>query len=162
MKKSLLKNLSFFIGGITLLVTGLMYVLITDLYLSNSSVYLLLGIILALSGSICFILSESFRDKIKVFYILKGIGIFMSIGFIVFLFLFMKTEIFGTNTYFKLFKKYQGRTIWFLSRKFQSSDTQQIVCSIKPIYIVNIVLAITAVLIQGANLGMNIIFGVEE
>ena len=51
MNKTLLKNLSFFIGGITLLATGLMYVLITDLYLSNTSVYLLLGIILALAGS---------------------------------------------------------------------------------------------------------------
>lgn len=162
MKKSLLKNLSFFIGGITLLVTGLIYVLITDLYLSNSSVYLLLGIILALAGSVCFILAESFKDKIKVFYILKGIGIVMSIGFIVFLFLFMKTDIFSTNTYLKLFKKYQGRTIWFLSKKFQSNEVQLIACSIKPIYIVNIVLSITAVLIQGANIGMNIIFGVEE
>ena len=78
MNKTLLKNLSFFIGGITLLVTGLMYVLITDLYLSNTSVYLLLGIVLALSGSICFILADSFKEKLKVFYILKGIGIFMS------------------------------------------------------------------------------------
>ena len=61
MNKTLLKNLSFFIGGITLLATGLMYVLITDLYLSNTSVYLLLGIILALAGSICFIVADTFN-----------------------------------------------------------------------------------------------------
>lgn len=163
MNKTLLKNLSFFIGGITLLVTGLMYVLITDLYLSNTSVYLLLGIILALAGSICFIVADTFKEKLKIFYLLKGIGILMSIAFIVFLFLYMKTEIFAQKTYLKLFKTWNGKTIWFLSNKFQKNDgVQAIQCNIRPIYIVNIVLAITATLIQGANVAFNALFGVEE
>ena len=163
MNKTLLKNLSFFIGGITLLVTGLVYVLITDLYLGNSSVYLLLGIILALSGSICFILADNFKEKLKVFYILKGIGILMSISFIIFLFLYMKTDIFAQKTYLKLFKTYNGKTIWFLSKKFQGTDgVQTIQCNIKPIYVINIVLAITATLIQSANVTFNALFGVEE
>ena len=140
-----------------------MYVLITDLYLSNSSVYLLLGIILALSGSICFILADNFKEKLKVFYILKGIGIFMSVGFIIFLFLFMKTELFAQKAYLKLFKDYEGKTIWFLSSNFQSqNNVQKIQCNIKPIYVINIVLAVTAVLIQSANVAFNAIFGVEE
>ena len=163
MNKGLLKNLTFFIGGIALLVTGLLYVLITDLYLSNTSVYLLLGIILALSGSICFILSDSFKGKLKVFYILKGIGIFMSIGFIVFLFLYMKTDLFAQRTFLKLFKTYNGKTIWFLSKNFQGTGgAVEIQCNIVPLYIVNIVIAITAVVIQSVNLLLNMLFGVEE
>ena len=163
MNKTLLKNLSFFIGGITLLVTGLMYVLITDLYLGNSSVYLLLGIILALSGAICFILADNFKEKLKVFYILKGVGIFMSICFIVFLFLYMKTDLFAQKTYFKLFKSYNGKTIWFLSSDFQSTENvQKIQFNISTIYVINIVFAITATLIQSANVAFNALFGVEE
>lgn len=163
MNKTLLKNLSFFIGGITLLATGLMYVLITDLYLSNTSVYLLLGIVLALAGSICFIVADTFKEKLKIFYLLKGIGIFMSIAFIVFLFLYMKTDLFAQKTYLKLFKTYNGKTIWFLSKNFQGTNgSVAIECNIVPLYIINIVIAITAVVIQSVNLLLNMLFGVEE
>ena len=60
----LMKNLSFFIGGITVMVTGLIYVLITDIYLGNTSVYLLSGILFAFAGSICFLLANSFKHKV--------------------------------------------------------------------------------------------------
>ena len=156
----LMKNISFFVGGIAIMVTGLIYVLVTDLYLGNTSNYLLLGIILAFSGSICFILSNSFKHKIKVFYILRGIGIVMSIGFIIYLFAYTNAELYSKATYFKLFKKYDGKTIWFLSSNFKKG--MQIAMSIKPIYITNIVLAIVGVVCQGANILLNAINGVED
>ena len=156
----LVRNLSFFIGGILIMVTGLVYVLTTDLYLGNSSKYLLLGILLAFAGSICFILSNSYKNKPTVFYILKGVGVVMSIGFIIFLFVFMGTDLYSKATYLKLFKKYDGKTVWFLSKNFQSA--MAIANNIKPLYVINIVFAILAVILQGVNITTHIITGVEE
>lgn len=166
MAKNLIKNLSFFIGGILLLATGLIYVLVTDLYLSNSSQYLLLGILLAFGGSISFLLSNNLKHKIKWFYALKGIGVLLSIGFIIFLFLFMNAKdsegvvLYLKETSLKLFKTYEGKTVSFLSSKFQNS--MAIRCSIKGIYVTNIVLAILAVILQSANVTYHAIYGVEE
>lgn len=156
----LVKNLSFFIGGIGVMVTGLLYVLITDLYLGNTSVYLLLGILLAFAGSICCILSNNFKNKPVAFYILRGIGIAMSIGFIVFLFVYMGTDLYSKDTFLKLFKKKEGKTVWFLSKNFQGALA--IACNIKPLYVVNVVLTIIAVICQGVGIGVHIITGVEE
>lgn len=156
----LFKNISFLVGGILIMVTGLVYVLVTDMYLGNSSNYLLLGIVLAFSGSICFILSNSFKNKLKLFYILRGIGILMSIGFIIFLFAYMNTDLFSKNTYLKLFKKYSGKTIWFLSNNFKKG--MQIQCNIKPIYTINLVLAFIGVFCQGTNIALNAIDGVDD
>lgn len=156
----LIKNLSFFIGGITIMVTGLVYVLITDIYLGNTSIYLLSGILFAFSGSICFLLANSFKHKIKVFYILKGIGIVMSIGFIIFLFAYTKTELYSKATYLKLFKSYDGKTVWFLSKNFQGA--MSIPNNIKPIFTINIIFAIMAIICQGTNIALHIIDGVEE
>ena len=57
MDKKKIKNLSFTIGGVCIMVTGLLFVLLTDLYLKTlekPSLYLLLSIILAFTGSIEF------------------------------------------------------------------------------------------------------------
>ena len=156
----LITNLSFFIGGITVMVTGLIYVLLTDLYLGNSSNYLLLGIVLAFAGSICFILANNFKNKKVVFFILKGIGIAMSIGFVIFLFTYTKTDLYNKATYLKLFKTRDGKTVWFLSKQFQGA--MQIATDIKPIYLFNIVLTFIAIACQAVNVGSHIITGVEE
>ena len=156
----LFKNISFLIGGIIIMVTGLVYVLVTDMYLGNSSNYLLLGIVLAFSGSICFILSNSFKNKVKVFYILRAIGLLMSIGFIIYLFAYMKTDLYSKNTYLKLFKKYSGETIWFLSKDFKNG--MQIQCNIKPLYAINLALAIFGAFCQGTNIALNAIDGVDD
>ena len=156
----LIKNLSFFIGGITVMVTGLIYVLITDIYLGNTSVYLLSGILFAFAGSICFLLANSFKHKVKVFYILKGIGFVMSIGFIIFLFAYMKTDLYNKATVLKLFKTYNGKTVWFLSKNFQGA--MAIPNNIKPIFVTDIIVTIIAVVCQGLNVGLHIIDGVEE
>lgn len=166
MDKNLLKDLSFFIGGILLLATGLVYVLITDLYLSNSSQYLLIGTLFAFGGSITFLLSNNYKHKLKIFYIMKGIGIILSIGFIIFLFLFMNAKdtagvvLYQKDTVLKLFKSYNGKTVWFLSSNFQKSIA--IPCNIKIIYVINVVLAILATTLQGCNVGLHALYGVEE
>ena len=132
MNKKLIKNLSFSIGGVSILVTGLIFVLITDLYLKGldkPSLYLLLSIILAFTGSICFLLSDNFKDKIKLLYILKGIGVAFSIGFVVFLLVFL------------------GKTV--------NSN-------VRIIYIVDMCIAIIATILQVVNLLANVLMGVED
>ena len=132
MNKKLIKNLSFSIGGVSIMVTGLIFVLITDLYLKGldkPSLYLLLNIILAFTGSICFLLSDNFKDKIKLLYILKGIGVAFSIGFVVFLLVFL------------------GKTV--------NSN-------VRIIYIVDMCIAIIATILQVVNLLANVLMGVED
>ena len=114
------------------MVTGLIFVLITDLYLKGldkPSLYLLLSIILAFTGSICFLLSDNFKDKIKLLYILKGIGVAFSIGFVVFLLVFL------------------GKTV--------NSN-------VRIIYIVDMCIAIIATILQVLNLLANVLMGVED
>lgn len=156
----LVRDLSFFIGGIGVMVTGLLYVLLTDLYLGNTSVYLLLGILLAFAGSICFILSNSFKHNLVAFYMLKGLGMLFSIGFIIFLFVFMGTDLYDKATFLKLFKKADGKTVWFLSKKFQGA--MAISNNIKPMYVINIVVSFLSVACQGVNITTHIFTGVEE
>ncbi len=132
MDKKKIKNLSFTIGGVCIMVTGLLFVLLTDLYLKTlekPSLYLLLSIILAFTGSICFLLSDNFKDKKKMLYILKGIGVAFSIGFVIFLLIFLD--------------------------KTANSE-------VRIVFIINMCIAMVAVVLQIVNLVFNAVTGVEE
>lgn len=167
MNNNLFKNLTLLIGGILFATMGFMYVLLTDLYLGNTSTYLLIGIVFACCGCIFFLLAENFKEKPTMFFVFKGVGIFMSIMFILFLFAFTKNDIFSNKTYLKLFKTYKanqddpGKTITFLAKaKFR--DSLSIAFNLKAIYYVNLGLTIVAVISQALNLVPYIIYGVEE
>ena len=167
MKLNLIRNLTLYIGGALIALTGLTYVLLTDLYLGNESKYLLVGIILAFAAAACFLLADSFKSKLKLFYTLKSIGIVMSIVFIVYLFIFMSVQssdklytYLNKPTHLKLFRRDEEKIVSFLSRSF--NNAAKIECNIKPLYIVNIVLSFIVVAIQGSNITLNIILGVEE
>ena len=98
MNKLLVKNISLFSGGGLVFTSGLFYVLMTDLKLSNSATWLFIGIILAFGGSILFLLCESAKEKPKLLYPLKGTSILISIGYVVFLSLFKNTDVYKAIT----------------------------------------------------------------
>lgn len=163
MNTNLFKNLTLFIGGILFLATGFMYVLITDLYLGNTSTYLLSGIVLVCGGGILFLLADNFKNKKVRFFVLKAVGIVLSILFVLFAFAFTKNEIFNKVAYLKLFRKVvdTGKIVSFFSRlKFQKG--LKLVLNIKPLYYVNIALSIVSIIIQGINIAIYAKYGVEE
>lgn len=88
MNKPIFKTVSFWVGGILILLAGLVFVLFTDLYMSNSSGWLFFAIILAFGSGIAFLLSDSFKDKRVLFLILKVAGILLAAAFVVYLFKF--------------------------------------------------------------------------
>ena len=93
MNKFLVKNVSLFGGGIMTFIAGIFYVLMTDLKMGNKATWLFIGIILALGSSILFLLCESAKEKPILHYILKGLSLLLSIGFVVFLFVFKGSDI---------------------------------------------------------------------
>ena len=98
MNKLLVKQISLFSGGGLVFLAGLFYVLMTDLKMNNSATWLFIGIILAFGGSILFLLCESTKEKPKLLYPLKGGSILLSIGYVVFLFLFKNTDVYKNIT----------------------------------------------------------------
>ena len=98
MNKLLVKQISLFSGGGLVFLAGLFYVLMTDLKMNNSATWLFIGIILAFGGSILFLFCESAKEKPKLLYPLKGGSILISIGYVVFLFLFKNTDVYKNIT----------------------------------------------------------------
>ena len=93
MNKLLVKNVSLFGGGIMTFIAGIFYVLMTDLKMGNKATWLFIGIILALGSSIMFLLCENAKEKMILYYCLKGGSVLLSIGFVVFLFVFKASDI---------------------------------------------------------------------
>ena len=87
--ENLLKKISLFIGGLLVIASGLLFILLADLYGHSGSIVLFIGVILGVGGGILFILAESFRHKKGVYITLKVLGIILSILFIVYLFRMM-------------------------------------------------------------------------
>ena len=98
MNKLLVKQISLFSGGGLVFLAGLFYVLMTDLKMNNSATWLFIGIILAFGGSILFMLCESTKEKPKLLYPLKGLSVLISLGYVVFLFLFKNTSVYKDIT----------------------------------------------------------------
>ena len=96
MDKLLVKKISLFVGGILVFATGLFYVLMTDLLMRNNATWLFIGIIFALGSSVVFFLSESLKEKITPYLLLKCVSILLAIGFVAFLFVFKaKSQIYS-------------------------------------------------------------------
>ena len=187
MNKSVIKTVSFLVGGVTIAVIGFVFITVTDLYLHATSTLLFISVFLSIGSGIFFLLSESFRNKKKLYFILKGVAIALSILFILFLFamanqdpdkiealatkeklnLFEKIRssmysVFNTKPYRKLtkFNPQTGKNIFFLAKGFNSAQTIEF--KYAPIHTTFIVFTIIAAVLQIFNTGFNAYLGVEE
>lgn len=77
MDQSKVKGIACAVGGLAVILSGLFYILITDLYLLNSSQWLFYGIVSAFGSGLCCLLSEGLRHNKTLFYILKGVGVLL-------------------------------------------------------------------------------------
>ena len=190
--ENLLKKISLLVGGLLVIASGLLFILLADLYGHSGSIVLFIGVLLGVGGGISFILAESFRNKKGVYITLKVIGIVLSLLFVVYLFRMMSQdaelmaeyavrrndvdqtndlkfieevklqmhEVFNCNATLKLFKKFDGKTVFALSKNFKNA--LPIAFNYKAFHYTFIAFGITAVAVQGFNLTYNIIKKIEE
>ncbi|MCM1289937.1 MAG: hypothetical protein NC132_03800 [Corallococcus sp.] len=92
--KSLSKLITFLIGVISMFLAGVLYMIMSDLSFGNTSVWLIIATLLSFGGAICFFFSNNFLEKPVVMYVMRGIGLALSVGFVIFLHCFHNTEYF--------------------------------------------------------------------
>lgn len=85
LNKELLTKLSFFIGVIGIFLTGLLFSILGDLLLSAASYWMIGGILLTFGSGVCLVLSDLFREKRIVKWVLLGLAIALAIAFIGFM-----------------------------------------------------------------------------
>lgn len=80
--KELLNKLAFFISVGGAFVVGLLFSVLGDLTLKAASYWLIGGILLAFGGGACMVLSETFREKPTVKWVLKGVALAAAVALI--------------------------------------------------------------------------------
>lgn len=89
MNRTMLNKLSFFIGGILIFATGMLYILIADLGLQVRAAWLLIASVLSIGSAACFLLSEKLQDNRIQFILIKSIAAFLCLSFIVFMIIYL-------------------------------------------------------------------------
>lgn len=82
MDKELLKKIPYYVGMGLAFVVGLLFAVLGDLKLNSSSFWLIGGVLLTFGGVACLFLSDNFKEKKVVMWILKGVGLAMICAFI--------------------------------------------------------------------------------
>lgn len=90
--KTLSRQISYLVGVIGMFVGGIFYVVMSDLSFQNTSDWLIISVLLSFGSAICMFLSVNFAEKPTILYLLKGLGVALGIGFVVFLHLFQTTD----------------------------------------------------------------------
>lgn len=82
----LLKTFFYCVGNFAVVLSGLVYILFTDLKFYNTAPWLLGASVLAFGSGICGLFSANFKENKVVMFILKGVSVALSVGLIVFMF----------------------------------------------------------------------------
>ena len=148
MNQSKIKTLLFTIGGLTLIATGLFYILITDLFLLNTAEWLFAAIFVAFGAGFSTILSESLKNKHVWFYIIKSIGIVCSFAFIVVLLNYAAAASAPANIL----------TI-VKTKGYKTAEALSLIKVVKNICLVFSIFGITC---QVANVVLNIVYKIDD
>lgn len=146
MTQSLVKKILLSVGGALILGIGLMYILITDLYLKNTANWLFLSIFTAFGSGACIFLSESIKHKPIIYYIIKGLGVVFAIAFIIIVLQYVSNANANIGEIVRVTEK----------------QTVQIQSTLNGISIACLVVGIASIACQIANIVMNIIFGIDD
>lgn len=82
MDKDLLKKIPFIAGVGLAFLDGLLFTLLGDLAVYGGSPWLIGGVLLTFGGVVCLFLSENFRERKIVMWILKALALAMIVSFI--------------------------------------------------------------------------------
>lgn len=144
MDQNKLKAISIGVGGLSVILSGLLYVLITDLYLLNGASWLFIAIFLAFGGGFCTLFSESLKHKPVWFYVLKGLGIACSIAFLIVIFVYAsKVDV----------------TAIVKTKSVKTTYVNNMLLVIKIICTAFTGIAICG---QGANIALNVIYKIDD
>lgn len=140
MKSEKLRLILLFIGGALIIITGLFFNICADIFLRAVALYLIIPLILALGSGILFLFSEADKEKKKRIILFKAFSIILTIGLIIFIFVFKNSE--------------------FYQSCFNKGNELETWCKI--IYIVSLVLSFTSLIIQFLQLTLEGIFGEKD
>ena len=73
------KQITYYVGGFAIILSGLLYLVMTDLAFGNTSIWLLSVAVCDFGSGICMLLSANFKEKIVPYYILKGISVLLGV-----------------------------------------------------------------------------------
>lgn len=149
MDRTLLNKLTFFIGGILIFATGMLYVLLTDLYLPVRAAWLLIGSVLSIGSAVCMLLSSNLQEERTKLIVVKSIAVALAACFIAFLFIYMNAAL--TSTVSERSDEYKNN-VFALAAIFKDADKAKTVA----MTVVSIVLSFIALIAQSANLYLTI------
>lgn len=147
----LFRTLSFIIGGALILLIGLFYVLYSDLELINTAGWLFFGIIAAFGATFCVFFSDNVKHKKILFYALKGLGVFCSLIFILAIVLYT-TKVSGDSAKIKA----------IIVAKNNKIKTADVLNHIKLVKVLSLIIAPLSIVMQGINIVINAVFGINE
>ena len=92
MVKTLSKTISFYIGVLSMFVGGIIFVLMSDLTFSNSADNLIISVLLCFGSAIIFFFANDYMEKPWAMYLMKGIGLALAVGLIIYYHLFSQGD----------------------------------------------------------------------
>lgn len=146
------RSISYIVGASLLALVGIIFLVLSDLGLKNSAGWLLFSVLLSFGSSIVCFFSETVKDKPILVYVLKGIGLALAIGFIVYLYLFFQSEICTAIKESHKFGMYIGNKKVEISRLDIKNFTQTI----------SLVIGYLGLAVQSLNIGLNAYLGIKE
>lgn len=88
MNKNLIKNILFYIGTFAMFLAGVLFVIMSDLSIKNTSDRLIVSVLFSFGSAIAFFLANSLADKPKAMYVVKGIALALAVAFVVYIHVF--------------------------------------------------------------------------
>ena len=86
------QKITNYIGAFVMLLTGVAYMIMSDVYFNNTSDRLIVAVLLSFGSAALFFASATFNEKPVLRYIFKGCGLALAIGFVVYIHLFSVSE----------------------------------------------------------------------
>ena len=88
-RSELPQKITLYVGALTMFVAAVFFMLMSDLAFNNTSSRLIVAVLLSFGSAILFFLSASYSEKPKIMFLLKGIGVALAVGFVLYLHLFL-------------------------------------------------------------------------
>lgn len=78
------QRITYLIGALAMFFAGVFYMFMSDLAFNSNSFDLIVAVLLSFGGAILFFLSATFSEKPTVMWVFKGVGIALSVLFVVY------------------------------------------------------------------------------
>ena len=152
MNKQLWKDITYYVGGLAVIFSGLLFMVLGDLIIKASSTLLLLLILFALGSTVCWFVSGMFKEQPLKCNVFKGIAVALAIVFVFLLVYYLMMAVFVPVKQAAGFLEAFGLTR--ASKPSEKSTYTMVV-------VVSIVICAVGIVAQGANLVLTNIFKEE-